>query len=63
MGTKYLYFNKTTFKELIRLWRKVIKESGEELNYLETLRTDDELIEYFIPLKFIEDINKLLYHR
>ena len=63
MDTKYLYFNKGTFKALIRLWRKVVEESGEELNYLETLKTDDELIELYIPLKFINDINTLLYHR
>lgn len=61
--SEYLYFNKTTFKALIKLWRKVVEESGEELDYLETLKTDDELIELYIPLKFIHDIDTLLYHR
>ena len=55
----YLYFNKTTFRRLLRLWRKVLK--GNDYSLL--LRDDEWLMENFIPLRFIEDIENELYER
>ena len=46
------YLNKQSFKELLQLWRKVLKDKDYSL-----LEKDDEwLMKAFIPARFICDI-------
>lgn len=52
MGTRYLYFNKTAFKELVRTWRKTHCPDVERFKH----HSDEWLMETFIPYKFIWDI-------
>ena len=52
----YLYFNKKTFRALIKLWRAVCWET---MPYA-TTQKDDWLMENFMPIKFIEDIERTL---
>lgn len=49
----YYYFNKETYKRLIRLWRRVCDVSTDNV-------TDEWLMGAFMPLKFIEDIERKL---
>jgi len=56
MGTRYLYFNKTAFKRLIKLWRRLNCDNNNGL----AGKSDEWLIEHYIPLKFIEDIENTI---
>lgn len=61
LETKYLYFNKTTFRHLINLWLRLDCDKTDwGLKFL----TKDEYINWlmgaFIPDKFIDDIEQSL---
>ena len=56
LETRYLYFNKTTFRHLIKLWRRL---NCDNLCGLKE-KSDDWLMGTFIPDKFIDDIERSL---
>lgn len=52
------YFNKTDFKQLVRLWRMVMKDSKDEITQHALLRDDEWLMANWLPIKFIDDIER-----
>lgn len=46
------YFNKTDFRELLKLWRKVLGTKDYPL----LLKDDEWLMKQFLPIRFISDI-------
>lgn len=53
----YLYFNKQTFRELIKVWRML----GCDKKYLFNDITDEKLMDYYMPIRFVDDIKKEVY--
>jgi hypothetical protein len=56
METRYLYFNKTTFRHLIKVWRLLNCDNNTGL----VRYSDDDLMKHFIPDKFIDDIENTI---
>lgn len=54
------YFNKSDFYTLIGLWRKVVKDSDDDLIKKCLAKDNDFLMKSFLPIKFIGDIKKEL---
>jgi len=50
------YFNKTDFRRLLRLWRRVMKDNKDEIIQRELARDDEWLMQNFLPIHFIDEI-------
>ena len=59
MPTRYLYFNKKTFRHLIKVWRRLNCDFNNGLDK----QSDEWLMEHFIPDKFVDDIERTLTQR
>ena len=57
------YFNKTDFKQLVRLWRRVMKDSKDELTQHALLRDDEWLMTNWLPIRFIDEIEREMRKR
>ena len=57
------YFNKTDFRQLVRLWRRVMKDSEDELTKHALLRDDEWLMTNWLPIRFIDEIEREMKKR
>lgn len=57
------YFNKTDFRQLLRLWRRVMKDSKDEFIQRTLLRDDEWLMTNCLPIRFIDEIEREMRKR
>lgn len=57
------YFNKTDFRQLLRLWRSIMKDSKDELTQHALLRDDEWLMANWLPIRFIREIEREIKKR
>lgn len=57
------YLNKTDFRQLIRLWRSIMKDSKDELTQHALLRDDEWLMANWLPIRFIREIEREIKKR